>query len=632
MSKHTDIRSFLDFIDSKQSSVILTEAPARMTAAGSQKSNQQTVRRGDNANSPVTPSRTPSVIPTVSPARITAAGSQKPRQRVAKNPTTTTVASTPSTVASTPTNIAGANSVTAKKPHREWDTPVPGSSEPTAPVSAKAEPYVATDTGLSNIFQNPKLFQDAWNAYTASKPNYRLISDPEMLKTLKSLWMQMGGTKIQESKKNHYNYLFEDDISKSIYQSIYSNTLFLIESQLTQDQIQQIFKLVADGAANGLNVDNADDAPSTNKTLIGRGAQKVSDAWNKVKNSISQSGPVSGFDTLIDNIQSEINKKLGGDSGFVSQKLNQYRKFANEHKIMQGAIYAVFVAALAVVSGSTGPMAVATLASGLKLVDRMLQGDKASSALWTSFLAGGVAAAGSSALQLAVSENTSKNSVSDCIDWQMTLQSQRLAEARGQNTYKIYISETGRQKIFKSVVAENIWSGIKSSAKKGWESISNKITYDKLDMNWRKSFPDNRPTTSVEVQTIVDFLKNQGVKNYLINYVMQQMGIPGFSVEPRSNANSTSYDDVLSYSTTDTSVSPSGTNIGRSTSQVTSTNNPVPPIKSFTNADDLSNAWKQFIDSGRGIHPNVRGVLKNILHTYYQTVEEDIELLKLKMI
>ena len=57
----------------------------------------------------------------------------------------------------------------------------------------------ATDD--SGLFKDPAAFKDEWDKFISSKPNYRLIADPELLSALKDMWMRTGGLKA-ESKKN----------------------------------------------------------------------------------------------------------------------------------------------------------------------------------------------------------------------------------------------------------------------------------------------------------------------------------------------------------------------------------------------------------------------------------------------
>ena len=167
--------------------------------------------------------------------------------------------------------------------------------------------------------------------------------------------------------------------------------MLLNEYAMSQEQIQQLFQQVADGAAQGGNVDKEGDAAVSNRTMLGKGADaaaKVAAKWEQVKTKISQSAPVAGFDAAVDSIQSQLTQAAGGDKGKINQAIQKYRDFAHEYPIMQGAIYAGLIA-LAGISGAG--LGGAALLGGVKIFDRLLQGDKASSALWRGFKTGALA-------------------------------------------------------------------------------------------------------------------------------------------------------------------------------------------------------------------------------------------------
>ena len=433
-------------------------------------------------------------------------------------------------------------------------------------------------------------------------------------------------TRVQRQKE----FIFEAKIRRDpIYESVYASTRYLVEAKLTQDQIKQVFQSVSDTLASD----------KSNRTALGKGADAVSKgaaavggAWNKVKTAISNSGPVSGFDVTIDKLQGGIIDKLGGKGGTVAKSLTAYREFAKKHPIMQGAVYAIFVAAAAAATGG-GPLAVGAIAGGLKLADRLLQGDKASSAIWKGFKAGaiGAAAAGiagmlqgggsaadaaanakaaatgskasgaenlagakasgakaaaasmkSDMLQYAVKQgdtlsdiaqraNTSvdlllkanpqitnpdviragmKISVPDVfgavydkgvgtaadtaaklargiyrenryIDVSKTTKFRQLAESRGYKVSTVYFTQAGVGHIFENVVTEGMWDRIKGAAKSVASNITNKITFDKLDMNWRRT-GDNPVEGSVDSEKVKEFLRSQGVKDEIIDAAMSK--------------------------------------------------------------------------------------------------------------
>lgn len=199
-------------------------------------------------------------------------------------------------------------------------------------------------------------------------------------------------------------------LTEEIYNEFHDIGRMISEAQLTQDQIQQLFKAVSDGAARGFNVDLPGGDPEVgpggdgeNKTLLG----KISGAWQKLKSKIAQSGPVSGFDVTVDKLQKQILAKSGPD-GKMTKAIAAYRKFGDKHPIMQGAIIAGLTAAAAM-GGGLGVAGIAGVAGGLRTLDRMLMGDRASSALWKGFKAAAIAAGVGSIIQGADAAGTSSN-------------------------------------------------------------------------------------------------------------------------------------------------------------------------------------------------------------------------------
>lgn len=448
---------------------------------------------------------------------------------------------------------------------------------------------------------------------------------------------------ITESDKN---ILLENIIrSNPIYESAFNTARFISEAELTQDQVSQLFKAVADGAAQGQNVQKAGDTPSSNRTFLGKGtdkvgaaAEKVKGTWNKIKDAIQQSGPVSGFDGLVDKLQNDTIDALGGKGGEIAKGLQKYREFAKKHPIMQGAVYAIFVAAAATATGLTGPAGLAAVAGGLKLADRLLQGDKASSAIWKGFKTGAIAYAGSTlasklfpgaqaqgadtpqlspgqvdqdlanqfisstktvtvnpgdnlstiaqangtsvkAILQANPEITNPNAIlagakiqvpnipgstyADAVGTASDTAAKvasgaykpydaalagtkalvkenkksnkyfvyKIIESNGVKTKKIYVTEEGRKKLF-TILSEGIWDSIKGAFKTGWQNATNKITYDKLDMNWRRNYGDNETAGPVDVEKVKEFLRKMGVTDYLIDKSLQQLKISGVDASP----------------------------------------------------------------------------------------------------
>jgi hypothetical protein len=174
---------------------------------------------------------------------------------------------------------------------------------------------------------------------------------------------------------------------------------YLIEAAMTPDQIQQLFGQVE----------------KTNRTALGKGMDavgaakdKISDAWfNKFGGMLQNSKPVEKFDAKFEEIKSKIAAKYPD----IAAKLAKYGEFAknspNLHKFLL-AIAGSVAAALGVAAAggiTAGALAVGTgtaVAVGIvNIADRLLQGQKASTAIGrgaTAGLVAGITAAGAAKL------------------------------------------------------------------------------------------------------------------------------------------------------------------------------------------------------------------------------------------
>lgn len=170
-----------------------------------------------------------------------------------------------------------------------------------------------------------------------------------------------------------------------------SKTL-MFEYNMNQAQIQDVFKQVAQGAIAGGNVDKEGDAPASNRTVLGKGADAASYVANKyrgLKQYIGQTGPVKGLDAMIDNLQQQATAKFGGEAGQLSQSIEFYRELS---KIpgMAMAVKFIIVSTAGLLTGGVGAIAIA---AGLTAANKMLQGDKFSSAVMSSLETAGTVAA-----------------------------------------------------------------------------------------------------------------------------------------------------------------------------------------------------------------------------------------------
>jgi hypothetical protein len=152
------------------------------------------------------------------------------------------------------------------------------------------------------------------------------------------------------------------------------------EAQLTADQINQIFQQVEQGAT----------AAGGNRTLIGQGkdaAEAVNKAWEDLKTKVQNSGPIKGVDAMYDQAAEKLKQATGGDQG-VMKYVQKYRDFAKKHPVAQSLIYSALIAAAGISGAGIGGAAALGL---FKLVDKLLQGEKFSSAAYSGAKTGAMA-------------------------------------------------------------------------------------------------------------------------------------------------------------------------------------------------------------------------------------------------
>lgn len=153
------------------------------------------------------------------------------------------------------------------------------------------------------------------------------------------------------------------------------------EAALTPDQIQSLFA----------EIEKTSTAGGGNRTLLGKGkdaAEAVNKAWEDLKTKVQNSGPIKAVDQKYDDAVAKIEKGLGGPDGAVSKAIMKYRKFAKEHPIAQGLIYSALIAAAGISGAGLGGAAVLGL---LKMTDKLLQGEKFSSAAYSGAKTGAMA-------------------------------------------------------------------------------------------------------------------------------------------------------------------------------------------------------------------------------------------------
>ena len=154
----------------------------------------------------------------------------------------------------------------------------------------------------------------------------------------------------------------------------------IVEAQLTPDQIQQIFQ----------GAQNIETAGGTNRTMIGKGkdaATAVGQAWEDLKTKAQASKPIDGFEKKYDAVAQRLKQSTGGDQGAMKY-IQYYRDFAKKHPIAQGVIYAALIAAVGLSGAGVGGAAALGL---FKMTDKLLQGDKFTSAAYSGAKTGGLA-------------------------------------------------------------------------------------------------------------------------------------------------------------------------------------------------------------------------------------------------
>ena len=154
----------------------------------------------------------------------------------------------------------------------------------------------------------------------------------------------------------------------------------LKEAALTTNQIEKIFQAAEQGASAG----------GGNRTVLGKGkdaASAVNAAWNDLKARVANSGPIQGIDAKYDQAAEKLKQATGGDAG-VMKYVQKYRDFAKAHPVAQSLIYSALIAA----AGISGVGAGGAAALGLfKMVDKLLQGEKFSSAAYSGAKTGATA-------------------------------------------------------------------------------------------------------------------------------------------------------------------------------------------------------------------------------------------------
>lgn len=222
----------------------------------------------------------------------------------------------------------------------------------------------------------------------------------------------------------------------------------LCEVALAPDQIKQLFTAIEKGAGRS--------ALGKGLDAVGAAKDKISDVWfNKFGGMLQSSAPVQAFDQKFE----EIKSKIAAKNPELAAKLAKYGEFAknnpNLHKFLL-AIAGSAAAALGVaVAGGVGAGALAVgtgtgIAVGiLNIADRLLQGQKASTAIGRGATTGAIAglAAGAAA------------KIGDMV--KAGLRSDVIADLKGMKVTKHYMDHNGA--VFNAVTKEPETSALKNA-------------------------------------------------------------------------------------------------------------------------------------------------------------------------
>ena len=347
-------------------------------------------------------------------------------------------------------------------------------------------------------------------------------------------------------KLNHiYNDFLYEGLDKKSIRSVrlWEHAGIVIkEAELTADQITQLFQQIEAGAT----------ASGSNRTMVGKGkdvATAVNKAWEDLKTKVQNSGPIKDIDTKYDQAAEKLKQATGGDQG-VMQYIQKYRDFAKAHPIAQSLIYSALIAAAGISGVGIGGAAALGL---LKMTDKLLQGEKFSSAAYSGAKTGATAYAAGQIGQ-AMKGTPDTNIPTDAtsvgaqgITGDMTYDQavntyiQKFAQDPKnpsamiiQQAKQFAASKVNANGLSESTIAalftlvqiknrqfdEGMWDTIKNKAATIGKNLTTKITADKLNSAWKKA---GSPTDS---DAVANILRQAGVDDTVISKVFGDMQIP----------------------------------------------------------------------------------------------------------
>jgi hypothetical protein len=325
------------------------------------------------------------------------------------------------------------------------------------------------------------------------------------------------------------------------------------EAALTADQIQQLFTSIEQGATAG----------GSNRTLLGKGkdvAGAVKTAYDDLVSKVQNSGPVKNIDAKYDQAAEKLKQATGGDAG-VMKYVEKYRKFAKERPIAQGLIYAALIAAAGISGVGIGGAAALGL---LKMTDKLLQGEKFSTAVGKGAGAAALAYGASQLADLFKGSDAVAGRVQGLSDEQIAALKQAGSEGNkmivkngslwidGVNGPTMLNPPTGSSAeemlkiarsglksasesiqynskklsegqvylVFNRICATQLDEGVFDKIKTFGKNLTTKVTADKLNSAWQKA---GAPMDSNELSA---FLKTQGVSDEVIASTYAALKIP----------------------------------------------------------------------------------------------------------
>ena len=392
----------------------------------------------------------------------------------------------------------------------------------------------------------------------AQSPDFKLT--PKQRGEIQSLWKSMGGTQIAESRERKirlYEGLTLGQITTvKLWESAGHK---LVEANLTAQQISNIFAAVQQGAT----------AAGGNRTMLGRGkdaASAVSDAWENLKSKVSSSKPIQNMDAAYDSAAAKLKQATGGDQG-VMRYVEKYRDFAKKHPVAQSFLYAALIAAAGLSGAGLGGAAALGL---FKMTDKLLQGEKFSSAAYSGAKTGAAAGVASSLLGptdaptsadsdymppgsaynalergTEYSGNLAGVSTDDILANPAYQQAYQAAIDRGMNSQTAFklgraaaqkamlggsLNENQIRLIFRRVerreLAEGLMDTVKQAAGKAgqWvrtkgENLTTNVTADKLQQAWKAA------GSPMDSESVAQIIRDAGVSNDVIDNVFQSLNI-----------------------------------------------------------------------------------------------------------